>query len=394
MSYTEVTEEGCFTKIKNAIGGVVVGFIMLVISFPLLFWNEGKAVRRAQALDFGKNNVVSIEAGSVDQANEGKLVHITNEAVTDNVVSDSTFGVSMKALRLRRNVEMYQWKEKSKTRKRGKKKITEYTYSKVWSKTRINSSGFKQSGHTNPSSMPYSNKKWQAGKVTVGAFTLSKSLVDDINDWTDLPPSEAKNKPSRATIDGSYLFIGSGSLATPRIGDVRVSFEAVKPCVVSFYSKQKGNTFTPYKMENGESLQRLAVGSKTAEELFAAAEFEETIRMWVFRFLGFFFMWLGIVLILNPIKAIADVIPLIGGFMGNMVGAGISLAAFGVAAPLTFMTIAIGWIFYRPVVGILLMMVGGAIFVGIYKLASGKKAAAGPAKAATPPPVPPPVPEG
>ena len=396
MSYTEVQDEGCLTRLKNAIAGVVFGFIIFVLAFPLTFWNEGRAVKRAQDLAEGKSSVITIDAATVNAENDGKLVHMTAEAVTKETLRDRTFGVTINALRLKRYVEMYQWKEKKETKSKkkvggGKRKITTYKYSKTWSSSLINSSNFrKPEGRRNPTSMPYNSNNWQAGKVTVGAFRLSTSLVNDINSWSDLPPAEAKNKPSRATVDGSYLFIGSGSLSSPTVGDVRISFKAVTPTTVSFYSKQKGDSFEPYTTANGGTLQRLSVGTHTSKELFEAAEFENTIMTWVLRFVGFFMMWLGIVLILKPFEVMADVIP----FLGNLVGAGISLAAFGVAAPLTFITIAIGWIVYRPVIGILLIMVGGAIFVGIYKMASGKKAAAAPGKPSAPPPVPPPIPEG
>ena len=45
------------------------------------------------------------------------------------------------------------------------------------------------------------------------------------------------------------------------------------------------------------------------------------------------------------------------------------------ALPLTLITIAIGWIFYRPLLGVALLVAAGAIFVGFYLLAKSRKAA-------------------
>ena len=40
---TEFLEDGpgCFTSIKESISKVGTGFVMILIAFPLLFWNEG-----------------------------------------------------------------------------------------------------------------------------------------------------------------------------------------------------------------------------------------------------------------------------------------------------------------------------------------------------------------
>ena len=118
MSYTEVQDEGCLTRLKNAVAGVVFGFILFIVAFPLTFWNEGRAVKRAQDLAEGKNSVVTIDAATVNPDYEGKLIHMTAEAKTDETVTDSTFGVSLNALRLRRSVDMYQWKETKKIKVR------------------------------------------------------------------------------------------------------------------------------------------------------------------------------------------------------------------------------------------------------------------------------------
>lgn len=386
MSVTETTSEGCLSRLTSAIGGVLVGILFFLGSFALIFWNEGRTVKRARALAEGKGLVVTVEADTVDPANEGALVHMTGEAQTKERLQDSTFGVDVAALRLERKVEMYQWKEtkSTKTRKRAggrKETTTTYSYSRTWSSSVISSSNFRESGHTNPGSMPYQTMSWQVSKATIGAFTLSSSLLGDIDAWETLPPSTAKAVPSGMSVDGEYLYRGTGSLGSPQVGDVRIAFRSVKPCTVSFYSKQVGKSFAPYKTSNGQTLQRLAVGSHTAEELFSAAEDENTLICWLVRIGGFVLMWVGLMLIVKPFQVMADVIP----FIGDLVGAGLAIAAFAIAAPLTLMTIAVGWIAYRPLLGIGLIVVAVLIFGGIFSATRGrKKAAPEPAPEAAP----------
>src|SRR5687768_7217856 len=97
---------------------VVIGILMMIGALPMLFWNEGRAVRTAESLGEGRGAAVSVSSEKVDPAKEGKLVHTMGRAKTADTVSDPVFGVSANAIALRRKVEMYQWKETSESRGR------------------------------------------------------------------------------------------------------------------------------------------------------------------------------------------------------------------------------------------------------------------------------------
>ena len=60
--------------------------------------------------------------------------------------------------------------------------------------------------------------------------------------------------------------------ASPTIGDVRISFELVKPGPVSVVSKQTGSTFTPYTTSNGRIVDLVASGNVPAESMFDQAQ--------------------------------------------------------------------------------------------------------------------------
>src|SRR5688572_3055178 len=118
--FTVTTSQGWFSRIGGAIKGMLVGLILFVVAFPVLFWNEGRAVAREKALDEGSAAVVSVDAASVSPQNEGKLVHLSGKAQTGETLEDAQFGVRIGALRLLRKVSMHQWveHEKSETRKK------------------------------------------------------------------------------------------------------------------------------------------------------------------------------------------------------------------------------------------------------------------------------------
>ena len=101
MSFTEVSEEGWFSRIGSSIKGILFGLVLFALAFPVLFWNEGRAVRRAQSLTEGKGAVVSVSSDKVDSANEGKLVHMWGLATTEGSLTDPKFAISAdNALRL------------------------------------------------------------------------------------------------------------------------------------------------------------------------------------------------------------------------------------------------------------------------------------------------------
>ncbi len=364
-SYSTSSNESWFTRIKNAIVGVLIGIIMFIVSFPVLFWNEGRAVRTAQSLAEGSKSVISVSSDKVDSGNEQKLVHLTGLATTKETLKDSIFNVSEKnAIKLIRHVEMYQWKEhkKSESRKQvggNKKTITTYSYDRVWSDDIINSRNFNQSqGHQNPSQMPYSREEKQANDVTLGAFTLSKSLINEITSRTpvqisaDTLPAGLKNK---LEVSSNYYYLGDNP-SSPQIGDTRISFDVVKPVTVSIIARQTGKTFEPYQTKAGDAIERLEMGEVSADGMFKHAQEENSIWTWILRAVGFILMLIGLNLIFAPIAVFADVIP----FIGSLIGGGIFLSSLFLSLILSSITISVAWLFYRPLIGILLIA-GGCV---------------------------------
>src|SRR5687768_4768732 len=116
--FVEVSSQGWLSRIIASIVGVVFGVGMFIAGFPVLWWNEGRAVRTARSLEEGAGAVVPVSPARVDPANEGKLVHLSGRATTSEILADPLFKVSANALRLRREVQMYQWTESSSTETR------------------------------------------------------------------------------------------------------------------------------------------------------------------------------------------------------------------------------------------------------------------------------------
>ena len=155
-SFTEVTTKSWGSRLGELIKGVLFGLVLIVGSSIFLFWNEGRAVQTQRSLTEGASLVVSVDPARVDPANDGKLVHLSGDLKPGAPLTDPDFTVTATALRLVRTVEMYQWKEETKTETRknvggSEETITTYEYVRTWSSRASNSSRFKrQEGHTNP----------------------------------------------------------------------------------------------------------------------------------------------------------------------------------------------------------------------------------------------------
>jgi hypothetical protein len=379
-TFSVTSSQSWFSRIFESIKSVLFGFILFIVAFPLLFWNESRAVRTARSLTEGLGAVVSVPSDAVNSANQGKLVHVSGAVDSGEPIADD-LGVQAKAVKLIRKVEMFQWKEheKSETRKKlggGTETTKTYTYTKEWAAEPIDSSRFQRAeGHENPGGFPFESATVIADPVKVGAFTMSKEQIDKLTDAGDLRlgaeaadnlPEDAKDKLKVA--DGRF-YMGENP-STPVLGDVRISYSTVNPVAASLVGVQAGESFSPYQAQAGDSILLVEEGNHTAAEMFKTAQDQNAVLTWILRAVGFFVMFLGIFMVFRPVAVFADVLP----FFGSMLGAGVGIFAFLLAAVLSFVTIAVAWIFVRPLLGItLLVLAGGALF-WLIKKGHAKKA--------------------
>lgn len=395
-SVTGITTQSWLGRIGNSLKGIVFGLILVCVAIGVLWWNEGRAVKRAQALDEGIDQVVSIAADSVEQANEGKLVHLTGYATTDEILSDPEFKVQAQAIKLIREVQMYQWRQQkeSETRQKlggGTETITTYSYVKGWENRLISSANFnQQQGHQNPSEMPYGQWHDQARDVSLGAFKLSPSLISEIDRSTPVQLNENSgiHLPSRSSqLNGNEIYVGTHP-HDPQIGDLRIRFSAMLPTDVSIVSVQRGQSFMPYFASNGNKIELLEYGELSAQQMFQAAQDRNTLLTWIIRGGGFLGIFIGLRMLLGVIPILAAVIPALGG----LVDAAVGLISLILAAAISLLTVAIAWIVYRPILAIALLTSSILVTVGLIRTKSTKRRQPVPqmhnAAITTPPPPP------
>lgn len=353
---TRVTQVGIFSALAQSFKNVLGGAGLFILAFPIMFWNECNSVQTARSLDEGLGAVVSVSADSVDAANEGALIHISGNAQTSDTLSDADFMISVQALLLERDVEMYQWEEKSSTKTEGNTKTTTYTYRTTWADDLIDSSRFEErQGHSNPSSMLFEDRSYAAQTVTLGAFTLSGDQLQRLSASTVYTPESSPH-----TIHDGYLYINDAEPGTPEVGDVRVQFTVLEPGPMSVVSQQAGTTFTPFPTSAGRNVSLIQTGTHSAESMFADAQAANVVMTWVLRIVAFFMVFGGMNLVIGPLRVVGERVPLVG----RIFGAGMTLVTFFLSSALTLVTISVAWIVARPLLGIALLLLGGGAFIG------------------------------
>ena len=225
--YTERSSESWFSRLGGAITGVFIGLIIFAIGFPVLWFNEGRAVKRARALKEGQGATISIQADQVLPENEDKLVHLTGKAETEDTLRDPKFGISEVAIRLSRTGEIYQWTEQSQTEEvkklgGGVDRITTYSYSKKWVSEAVDSNEFKDPAARESrrnSGTVLADTVEQAENVKLGAFTLTTEIINKIGSEKTYKFPEDCKLPEQlgptARIDGDYVIITPAPAAPP-----------------------------------------------------------------------------------------------------------------------------------------------------------------------------------
>ena len=425
-AFTKTTTTGFGQRIGSSFKGVIMGLILIVGGTALLWWNEGNFVATGDAIsELGVNTVNVSDISTIDSSLNGKPIHATGMADTQDTLTDRVFGISAVAIKLNRTVQYYQWVEHSKTETRqklggGEEKVTTYSYEKEWVSAPVESSKFEYPSRAqNTVLITIADEKLLADKVTFGAYTLPTFLKSAISgevpvevELTDTKIAELngqidpklRSSQQQATqededmssalvgfgrdsedtpgttqyvhVSGNSIYLGAAP-NSPQIGDARVTITKVKPAQISIIAKVNGGTFEKYVAQNGMEIFEFAMGAKSTENMISSAHESNSMMTWILRIVGIILIIVGIKTILAPLAVLASVLPI----LGDIVGMGTGIVSFVVGFAWSLVIIAIAWLRFRPVIGIIILLVAVAMTVFLVMRGRKKKAAAA---AATP----------
>ena len=196
----------------------------------------------------------------------------------------------------------------------------------------------------------------------------AKAVLDSlqaINDSINKAMAAAENKK-----DLEYVHVANNILyygrvpGSPEVGDVRVTFEKVVPAKVTVMAVVDGDTFKPFKAKNGKRFQTLVMGKKSGDEIIEAEKEANSMILWALRMVGILMVIGGLKGIFGFLETILKVVPFIAGIFGW--GVGVVCTVVGVVWSL--IVIALAWLFYRPLLGItLLVLAAFLIWVFAFK---------------------------
>lgn len=341
--------------LKNILGTALLGFIILIVSIFALFINEHSYVNSIKIANFAEKNTINADANNFNPKNENKLIHLTGNVYSQEVLSDTIVNIP-NAIALFRDTEIYQWEE---VRKHHDDNKISYTYRKTWSKNLINSDNFESSAYKNPKKIKYPPKKIYAKNISIGKFYLSENIINNINTInkiTQLPYNK------KFKIYNGFYFTGK-DYDTPQIGDQKLLYSYIPSGIrISIIAKQSGNHIEKMDSKYG-NFAIIMNGDKNLKTMLYDYKQETSNNTWLIRGIGLLFMFLGLNFIIQPIVNLGNKIPILGELtqMAAFISTIIITIALGV------LSISLAWLLYRPDIAIPLIIISILTIISLKK---------------------------
>lgn len=219
----------------------ILGVLLLLAGTGLVAMTEQGLLDNRHASDRHGGPIVDLGEGSaVAQGHHGNLVRVFGPVRVVEEAFDPEFGQRAHAPVLIRHVEMFQWREI--------RFGSDVHYEQDWVDRPIDSSRFaKTSGHANPERFPIEGKQFDAGQARIGNFAISAPLLHALPGGELITP-DIKTLPANLAAafspHGNY-FTTSEHPDQPRLGDLRVSWEAIPAQVVTVFAQISGDQLVP-----------------------------------------------------------------------------------------------------------------------------------------------------
>lgn len=380
--FTEVSRQGYGSRVMGSFGGILVGILLFLASFVVLYWNEG----RVDVSQIAKK-AVEVKSSQVDASVDQKLISVTGPITSAEKLSDNLFLNESDYIAIYRKSEMYAWTEKTNTNtttQTGGSQTTEttYTYDKVWSNTPEKSSSFKHpEGHENPNqsvtseTFKVNDSKIDEYKLDMANLKLDTSLLVSA-EKLQLDSNKTTLTPADKIVDNYYVYQGAGNISNPQVGDQRISYYVLpQKEIITVFGRLSSGKITTYTDEKNNTLFRVFLGDRATA--ISTMKTEYTVMTWILRLVGFLLMWIGLSAMFGPISVVLDFLP----FLGSASRAVIGFITFIAALVLSGLTILISMIIHNIIALIIILVIiiiAAIIIITIFmkKKKNAKKATA------------------
>jgi hypothetical protein len=290
-------------------GSRLAGAVLLLAGLGLIAWNERRVMDYSAALARHGNGMPVLDLGDSGRPAAGQYGALTRVSGMPRIVDaprDAEFNVRADSPILIRHVEMFQWRE-----------ITvggASHYELDWVDRPVDASSFaKPAGHVNPGAFPIQGRQFEAGEVKLGNFKLSEQVLRAFPGRVDVPPDEKNLPPNLAATFqrvGDAL-VTSNKPANPRLGDLRVSWEAVPLQTMTVLARIDGDTLVPAPAGDGDDGFDVQVGERSLLDVLPALPEPPQAVLWV-RIAAFLLAVAGALLLACTSRLRRDVLFAIG----------------------------------------------------------------------------------
>ena len=397
---TVTTRHSYGSRVKNSFGKIGLGVLFVLWSIWWIFLNEKNFLETKVALKEWAEIVQETVSTEINAELDQKEVHLFWETSSPaESLKDSTFWIVTDDLKLKREVEMYQWLEKSEehcTDNIGWSEDCEttYTYYKGWEDHAVDSNNFYEAQwHENPLTRKYQSQEWEKSPILVWVYTLSNGFASKLSNYKNLDlssqniivPDEYKWTNSDNTVESNndsylywnnskfhiksnYIYIGEDE-TSPKLWDLKITFTSVKTWTISIVWKQDGDNLTSYTASNWKSIELLSEWKVSAEEMFIAAQKANKMMTWFLRWFLLVLMFAWFSMIFEFITTLTKVLP----FLSRIVGVWTKTIAFALTLVFGFLAIWISRLAVRPVVWICCLVIVIAWIVMLVRAKKNKK---------------------
>lgn len=307
-----------FGKMKQSLKGVLVGIVLIPLSFFLVYL----ASQREQASEVLKDAMPFEKAEAAAQKN--KAVYMTGtlqaEPFGDGYIEPGPY------LRISRTAQMYAYVSRETTKdvqKDGKTvKETVYTCVEEWTSDPARADdgkGCKDEKKYNPDRSLVDFRKDVTPSLLVNGTAWE---LDESVDYTDMPGLDlSKSAGAQYSVKGSYLYIDAACNSTsPRIGCERFSYSGISYDPTAQYTAigvPVQGRIVGFESSEGNSYLKLGPGTFT--DVMESLHASDTTGTWLWFGGAVLCLGFGLSMLVGPFLELIEHIPLIGGFGAGLI---------------------------------------------------------------------------
>lgn len=266
----------------------VFGLLAMILSVFLLIWNESRDERTTLQLNTAATQISKLTGAKDDSSPyTGQLVWLAEKVEGDGYLVDERFDLRVNALKMRRRVEMYQWVEdpaRVNTYAHALAYQKEYTYSTNWKEDVIDSRTFNRKDYLNPLDIPVDGFTVQAENIRAGEYTLSSNLLSTSDNYVRYIPGHLQSETPY--LPAGTLYIGDGTPANPKVGDIKVWWEIIPEDTYSILAGHENGNLIPYDVQPGQQLGMMLPGVVSQEAMLDNLKDRQKLLTWYLRAFG------------------------------------------------------------------------------------------------------------